>query len=127
MIRATSDCARLEFLMYDKSKVNDDLVHARRTIYAQPGYADITRRVLCLQEMPIRRRNMFSKADYGRIAAPTLVLWTSHDPTATVDEGRELASMIGGSEFTVIENCGHWPQFETAAEFNRIHLDFLRR
>lgn len=119
--------ARLEFLMYDKAQVNDDLVTARRNIYRQPGYIEITRRVLCLQEMPIRRRNMFSREQYNSISIPTLVLWTTHDPTATVNEGRELASMIPGSEFAVIKNCGHWPQFEAPDEFNQIHLNFLRR
>jgi 2-hydroxy-6-oxonona-2,4-dienedioate hydrolase len=117
--------ARLEFLMYDKRMVHDDLVETRLRIYRQPNFADITRRILCLQEMPIRRRNMFSREMYASIKTPTLVLWTSHDPTATVDEGRELASMIPDSKFIVMNNCGHWPQFEDADLFNRIHLDFL--
>ena len=25
----------------------------------------------------------------------------------------------------VIENAGHWPQYEQAETFDRIHLDFL--
>lgn len=117
--------ARLEFLMFDKSLVNDDLVEVRRRIYAQPGYAEITRRVLCLQDMEIRRRNMFTREQYGAITTPTFVLWTSHDPTASVAEGREIAEMIPGSRFAVIQDCGHWPQFETPEEFNRLHLDFV--
>lgn len=117
--------ARLEFLMYDKSIVNDDLVETRRSIYAQPGFIEATRRILCLQDMETRRRNMFTAEQYGAIKSPTLVLWTSHDPTASVEEGREIASMIPGSRFKVIQDCGHWPQFEKTEEFDRIHLDFL--
>ena len=117
--------ARLEFLMYDKSMVNDDLIECRRRIFNRPGYSDVTRRILCLQEMDVRKRNLITEEQYGRIEAPTLVLWTSHDPTATVDQGREIASMIPGSEFVVMDKCGHWPQFENAEEFNRIHIDFL--
>jgi 2-hydroxy-6-oxonona-2,4-dienedioate hydrolase len=117
--------ARLEFLMHDKSKVNDDLVEVRRAIYAQPGYADIMRRILCLQEMEIRRRNMFTPEDSARIKSPTLVLWTSHDPTAAPEEGRKIAASIPGAQFVVMNECGHWPQFEDAETFNRIHLDFL--
>ncbi|MGE0736440.1 MAG: alpha/beta fold hydrolase [Alphaproteobacteria bacterium] len=116
---------RLEFLMYDKSKVNDDLVETRRAIYAQPGFVDAMRRILCLQEMDIRRRNMFTKEQYGKIKVPTLVLWTSHDPTASTDEGKQIADMIPGSKFVVMNECGHWPQFENPEEFNRIHIDFL--
>lgn len=118
--------ARLEFLMYDKSIVNDDLVEARRAIYRQPGYVDVMRRILCLQDMQTRRRNMFTKEQYATIKAPTFVLWTSHDPTATVAEGKEIADMIPGSRFHVIDKCGHWPQFETPEEFDRVHIAFLK-
>jgi 2-hydroxy-6-oxonona-2,4-dienedioate hydrolase len=117
--------ARLEFLMHDKSKVNDDLAEVRRAIYAQPGYADTMKRILCLQEMEIRRRNMFTAEDSASIKAPTLVLWTSHDPTAAPEEGRKIADAIPGASFEVMNECGHWPQFEDAETFNRIHIDFL--
>lgn len=116
---------RLEFLMHDVSKVNDDLVETRRAIYAQPGFPAVMERVLCLQEMETRRRNMFSDEETGRITAPTLVLWTSHDPTATPEEGKRIARLIPGARYEVMNGCGHWPQFEDAESFNDIHLDFL--
>jgi 2-hydroxy-6-oxonona-2,4-dienedioate hydrolase len=118
--------ARLEFLMADKSKVNDDLVETRRAIYAQAGFAEAMRRILSLQEMDIRRRNMFSDEQSRSILAPTLVLWTSHDPTATPEEGRQISERIPGARYVVMNGCGHWPQFEDPGTFNRIHLDFLR-
>jgi 2-hydroxy-6-oxonona-2,4-dienedioate hydrolase len=117
---------RLEFLMHDVSKVNDDLVETRRAIYAQSGFPDVMEKILCMQDMDIRKRNMFSDEDSGRIAAPTLVLWTSHDPTATPAEGEHIASLIRGARYEVMNGCGHWPQFEDPATFNRIHLDFLQ-
>lgn len=116
---------RLEMLMYDPSKVHDDLVAVRQAIYAQPGYAEVMREILCLQEMEIRQRNMITPAQYAAISAPTLVLWTSHDPTATPAEGRQIADMIPGAEYVVMGECGHWPQFEDPELFNRIHIDFL--
>jgi 2-hydroxy-6-oxonona-2,4-dienedioate hydrolase len=116
---------RLEFLMYDKSLVSDDLVETRRAIYAQPGFPETMRRTLSLQDMTTRRRNMLSEADYRSIRAPTLVVWTSHDPTATPEEGRQIASMIPGAEFIVMNKCGHWPQFEDPARFNEEHIRFL--
>jgi 2-hydroxy-6-oxonona-2,4-dienedioate hydrolase len=118
--------ARIEWLMADKSQANDDLVATRQAIYQQPGMAQAMRHNMILQEMDVRLRNLIYPDDYGRIAAPTLVLWTSHDPTADVSEGRRIASMIPGALFTVMNGCGHWPQFEDAATFNRIHLGFLQ-
>ena len=117
--------SRLEFLMHDTSKVNDDLVETRRAIYAQPGYVETMERILCLQDMDTRRRNMFSDEETGRIAAPTLVLWTSHDPTATPEEGRRISELLPDARFEVMNECGHWPQFEDAARFDALHLDFL--
>jgi 2-hydroxy-6-oxonona-2,4-dienedioate hydrolase len=117
---------RLEFLMCDKTMVNDDLIETRRAIYAQPGFGDTMRRIMCLQEMPIRRPNMITADQYRSIAKPTLVVWTSHDPTATPAEGAEIAGMIPNAKFVVMNRCGHWPQFEDAPTFNRLHLDFLR-
>ncbi|MEQ8346385.1 MAG: alpha/beta fold hydrolase [Sneathiellaceae bacterium] len=117
--------SRLEFLMHDKAKVHDDLVATRRAIYGQPGYADVMRRILCLQDMEVRRRNMFSEAQTAGIAAPTMVLWTSHDPTATPEEGQRIAERIPGARFVVLNGCGHWPQFEDHARFNALQIEFL--
>lgn len=116
---------RLEFLMHDKSKVNEDLVETRRAIYAQPAFRMAMPGILCLQEMDIRRRNMFTDEETLKIKAPTLVLWTSHDPTATPEEGKSIAARIPGAKFAVMNECGHWPQFEDATLFNTIHLEFL--
>ncbi|MDB5840117.1 MAG: hypothetical protein JWQ23_2069 [Herminiimonas sp.] len=117
--------ARLEWLMADKARVFDDLVATRQAIYSQPGYVDTMRHIVALQDPACRERNVMTAADYARIKAPTLVLWTSHDPTATVKQGRWIASQIPGALFTVMEDCGHWPQFEDTPTFDRIHLAFL--
>lgn len=118
--------ARLEFLMCDKSMVSDDLIETRRAIYAQPGFAETMEQIMCLQDMEIRRLNMITEEQYRSIKAPTLVIWTSHDPTATPEEGRQIAEMIPGAQYVVMNECGHWPQFEDADEFNRLHIDFLQ-
>jgi 2-hydroxy-6-oxonona-2,4-dienedioate hydrolase len=118
--------ARLEFLMCDKSAVSDDLIETRRAIYAQAGFAATMERIMCLQDMSIRRRNMITAAQYRSIRSPALVIWTSHDPTATPAEGEQIANMIPGAHYVVMNRCGHWPQFEDAETFNRIHIDFLR-
>jgi 2-hydroxy-6-oxonona-2,4-dienedioate hydrolase len=75
--------------------------------------------------MAVRTRNLILPEDYARIQAPTLVLWTSDDPTADVTEGRRIAEMIPGATFVVMEGCGHWPQWEDTATFDRLHLNFL--
>jgi 2-hydroxy-6-oxonona-2,4-dienedioate hydrolase len=118
--------ARILWLMADKGRNYDDIVASRQAIYQRPGFVDAMSDILALQDPEIRARNIITPEEYGSITAPTLVLWTSDDPTADVTEGRRIASMIPGAEFVVMEGCGHWPQYEDPEEFNRIHLDFLR-
>jgi 2-hydroxy-6-oxonona-2,4-dienedioate hydrolase len=117
--------ARIRWLMADKSKGYNDLVACRQRIYRQPGFVDAMRDIMALQDPEIRARNILGPVDYGAITAPTLVLWTSDDPTADVTEGRRIASMIPNARFEVMPGCGHWPQYEDAKTFNRLHLDFL--
>ncbi|NQU71039.1 MAG: alpha/beta hydrolase [Rhodospirillales bacterium] len=117
--------ARLEWLMFDNDDVHDDLIATRQRIYAAPEMLDGVRHILCLHTVEARREFAVTKDQWNAIAAPTLVLWTDHDPTATVDVGEDLAALIPGARFEVMTDCGHWPQFEDADTFNKLHIDFL--
>lgn len=117
--------ARVEWLMAHPERATADLVACRQAIYSQPGFRQAMANAMILQDMEVRQRNVMQPQDYGRIQAPTLVLWTSHDPTADVSEGRRIAEMIPGAQFVVMDDCGHWPQWEDVPTFNRLHLNFL--
>jgi 2-hydroxy-6-oxonona-2,4-dienedioate hydrolase len=117
--------ARIKWLMADKTKDYDDIVASRQRIYRQPGFVAAMSDIMALQDSQIRARNLLGPKEYGAITAPTLVLWTSDDPTADVSEGSRIASMIPGARFEVMPDCGHWPQYEDATTFNRLHIDFL--
>jgi len=119
--------ARLEYLVHDPAQIPDDLVATRMAIYGRPGMTENMAHVLVLQRPEVRARNILDADTYGRITAPTLVVWTEHDPTAPVSEGRRLAGMIPGAEFVVLADCAHWPQFEAPERFNALALDFLSR
>ena len=116
---------RLEFLMNDPSRVTDDLVQLRTAIYSQPGFERAMEHILCLQHMDIRMRNVLTDETLCRIAAPTLVIWTEHDPTAPVSTGERFARVIPDARLVVMQDCAHWPQWEKPEEFNKLHLAFL--
>lgn len=116
---------RLEFLMYDPAGVTDDLVETRFQIYRQPGFARAMENILCLQIMSVRQANLLGETELAGIAAPTLVVWTTHDPTAPVTVGRRFADLIPDARLVVMDECGHWPQFEKPEDFNRFSLDHL--
>jgi 2-hydroxy-6-oxonona-2,4-dienedioate hydrolase len=117
--------SRLEWLMRRPADVHDDLVASRQRIYRRPDMAAGIHHLLCLHTIEARQRSALKAEEWGALKAPTLVLWTSHDPTSTVEVGRELAALIPGSRFEVMQECGHWPQFEDSETFNRLSIDFL--
>lgn len=117
--------ARLEWLMADPAMVTDDLIRTRQQIFEQPDWPMACRMNMALQDLETRQRNMLSDDDLRAIKAEALVVWTTKDPSGPVDEGRRIAELIPQGRLAVIENAGHWPQYEQTEEFNRIHLDFL--
>jgi 2-hydroxy-6-oxonona-2,4-dienedioate hydrolase len=117
---------RLEFLFKDPAMVPPDLVETRFRIYSQPGYREVTEKVLCLQEMEIRRRNMVTAEELQSISVPTLLVWTADDPMAGMDVGEWARDNIPECRWVLLEESGHWPQFEEPERFNRVHLEFLR-
>jgi 2-hydroxy-6-oxonona-2,4-dienedioate hydrolase len=117
--------ARLEWLMADPAMVTDDLIRTRQAIFQQPDWLAACRANMALQDPEIRRRNMLTDADLASIQAPALVLWTTKDPSGPVAEAERIASLIPNAELAVMDNCGHWPQYEDTETFNKIHLDFL--
>lgn len=73
----------------------------------------------------IKRREDFLDARLGEIKKPTLIIWGKQDGLLPLADGEKFNKGIAGSEFVVFENCGHVPQFEKAADFNKKVLEFL--
>lgn len=117
--------ARLEWLMASPSSVTDELVDIRRGVYGRPGFARSMRHILCLQDPEVRRRNLITDAELAAVAAPTMVVWTSNDPSGPAGAGIDMAERIADGRFQLIEDAGHWPQWEQQERFDRIVLDFL--
>lgn len=117
--------ARLEWLMADPATVTDDLIKTRQMIFQQPDWRMACKMNMALQDPETRKRNMFSDEDLRSIQTQALVIWTTKDPSGPVEEGRRMADLLPNGKLAVIENAGHWPQYEQAEQFNRIHLDFL--
>ncbi|MBP2078108.1 alpha/beta fold hydrolase [Oceanobacillus polygoni] len=116
---------RLEWLMYDKSQVTDELINVRYKIYTQPEYQKAVYNIVYLQEPEARKKYIWDPSWCSKIKSPTLLAWTDNDPTASVEQAKPIQDMIPGSELTVIKNAGHWPQWEQVEEFNNVLTNFL--
>lgn len=116
---------RVEWLFHDTSQVTDELVSLRRGVYARDGFRRAVENILVLQDPVTRAPFSWGPSWVGRIGAPTLLLWTDHDPTGGLDEAELLRSWLPDARLHVVEGAGHWPQWEKAAEFVAVHEAFL--
>jgi 2-hydroxy-6-oxonona-2,4-dienedioate hydrolase len=117
--------ARVEWLFHDASLVTDELVRLRLAVYTQPGFERAMENIVALQDWEHRAPFAWTPEWCGRITAPTLLLWTDHDPTGGLDEAALLEEWIPDTRLVVIEGAGHWPQWEKPDEFNAVHERFL--
>lgn len=117
--------SRLEWLMAHPESVTEELIDIRQGIYAQPGFSTSMSHILCLQDPDIRARNLITDEELEGIAAPALVVWTSDDPSGPAGAGIHMAERMPGGRFELIQDAGHWPQWEQWRRFNELLLEFL--
>ena len=116
---------RLAFVIKNPADIAEELVDARWAIYRRPDYRAALPRIMCLQDPDVRARNLLTEEELSRIRAPTLVLWTRDDPTASVEDGMRYADAIPGARFELFEDSAHMPQLEEPERFDRLHVPFL--
>jgi 2-hydroxy-6-oxonona-2,4-dienedioate hydrolase len=116
---------RVEFLFHHKEMVTDELVNLRRAVYTRPGFERAIRNTLVLQDPEVRKDFAWDPGWVGKIHAPTLLLWTEHDPTGGLDEADMLLGWLPDARLHVIADAGHWPQWEKVDEYLQVHREFL--
>jgi 4,5:9,10-diseco-3-hydroxy-5,9,17-trioxoandrosta-1(10),2-diene-4-oate hydrolase len=112
--------AFLNVMVYDGSALTDQLIKERYEASIQPD----------LVANPIlspRSRTVFEPIwkDLGSIKNKTLIVWGRDDRTVTLDHSFFLLNQLQDVRLHVFGKCGHWAQWEKAAEFNRLVADFL--
>ncbi|WP_300007811.1 alpha/beta fold hydrolase [Pseudonocardia sp.] len=117
--------ARVEFLFHHKDMVTDELVNLRRGVYTRPGFLRSVENILVLQDPLVRKDFAWDPSWVGKITAPTLLLWTEHDPTGGLDEADLLVEWLPDARLHVIADAGHWPQWEKVEEYLAVHREFL--
>jgi 2-hydroxy-6-oxonona-2,4-dienedioate hydrolase len=116
---------RVEFLFHHKEMVTDELVNLRRAVYGRDGFLRAINNTLVLQDPEVRRDFAWDPSWVGKVTAPTLLLWTEHDPTGGLDEAAMLLDWLPDARLHVIADAGHWPQWEKPDQFLDAHHDFL--
>ncbi len=114
---------RVALLFSRTVTADEELVACRQAIYSRPGAIDAMRKALELQTPEIRRRNLFTR--WAEIVPPALLVWGRDDQITPLSSGRQIATALPGSRLVVLDQCGHWPQFERPDAFHEAVLPFL--
>lgn len=66
-----------------------------------------------------------SAADWGAIRVPTLVASGAHDFLWPPPVGQQVAALVPGARFTVMEDAGHFPHLQAPQTVARLAREFL--
>lgn len=75
----------------------------------------------------IKRKEDLLNDRLGEIKKPTLIIWGKQDGLLPVADAYTFNKGIAGSELILFDACGHLPQFEKSADFNKALLAFLAK
>jgi 2-hydroxy-6-oxonona-2,4-dienedioate hydrolase len=117
--------ARMERILADPANLTDEAVQVRRALYRNPELAAVQQRFVTeyLSGTAVRR-HVITDELARRITAPTLVYWGDRNRTPPA-LGRRLAGQVGNGRFHCAAGAGHWAQYESAAEHDRVVTKFL--
>lgn len=110
----------LEFLFHDKSIISDQLV--RQLFERRLRNADAYTVTRVLDGMAY---DQWLGKGLSQIKTPALLIWGRNDALTPLSDGEALHRGIPNSRLEVLGNCGHLPQIEKPADFNKLVLDFL--
>lgn len=92
-----------------------------------PGYRRSIRELLraVVRLRGARPRVRLTSADLARVRAPTKLVWGSEDPFGGLEVGRAVEACLPDAGLQAVEDAGHLPWVNHAAEVGRVVRAFL--
>lgn len=107
----------------DATYANANSVAAmRERMKTKTGEADVSRRLMMAYW---RALDTLDARKLSELRVPTLIVWGRQDELIPLPIGQTLHRLITNSQLLILDDCGHLPQIEQAAKFNRAVEDFL--
>lgn len=117
---------RMTRILADPERLTDEAIAVRQALYGNPALAavqaDFNREYLGMR--PASRQHSVTDALARQIACPVLVYWGDKNRTPPA-LGEHIARTVTDGRFHCAADTGHWAQFESADEHNRVVTEFL--
>jgi 4,5:9,10-diseco-3-hydroxy-5,9,17-trioxoandrosta-1(10),2-diene-4-oate hydrolase len=109
----------LESLVYDRSKITDDLVQERFEASNDPELIEI------FGKQPAGPQDDLY-AELPNLKAKTLIVWGQDDRAGALDVGLLMLRRLPDARMHIFSKCGHWAHVEHRDEFNQLVLNFFQ-
>lgn len=118
---------RMSRILARPERLTHEALQVRQALYRNPALAAVQAPFITeyLSGQTIRQ-HLVTDALARQIAAPTLVYWGDKNRTPPA-LGQHIANTVQHGQFHCAADCGHWAQFESAPEHNRVVAEFLAR
>jgi 2-hydroxy-6-oxonona-2,4-dienedioate hydrolase len=118
---------RMARIVADPAHLPDEAVEVRLAHYRNPALSAVQQEFVAeYLAGSICRQHTVTDAMAGQIAQPTLVYWGDKNRTPP-SLGLRLSQQVQRGEFHCAANTGHWAQFDSAVEHDRVVTEFLQR
>jgi pimeloyl-ACP methyl ester carboxylesterase len=111
--------ANLFAMFYDSTLVTAALVRTRFEFRLRTNDGYTIQRHLADHRVP------YTREELSRIGVPALVVWCRQDRVTPLSWGQNYAAALPRGQLVTLEACGHLPNLEQPAAFNRAVLDFM--
>ncbi len=117
---------RMARILADPARLTDEAIAVRQALYSQPALAavqaEFNREYLGMGHAS--RQHVVTDSLARQISCPVLVYWGDKNRTPPA-LGRHIAESVADGRFHCAADTGHWAQFESADEHNRVVTEFL--
>ena len=115
---------RMQWLVASPERMTEEMIQLRLRLYADPEINASMRNVFRVGRQ-WTWRDLYTEADLADFKPETLVFWTDGNPWEGPDYGEYIASKIPDAKFYLMEDAGHWPQWEKPEEHDQVLIEFL--
>lgn len=117
----------LGYMIYDHTRITDELVEMRYQSTLRPGVAESFSALFPAPRQRWWDALVLPEDEVRRLEHPFLLLHGRDDRVCPAESSHRLLDMLSDGQLHVFGNCGHWAMIEQRDRFHRLVRDFVAK